>query len=76
MFRQILGLIRVMHSDTDPRQISLGFALGMIPGFTLLTSPHNLIVLLAILFIRINIGAAMLSKLCWVSVSGFTKKWT
>jgi hypothetical protein len=31
MFQQILGLIRVMHSDTDPRQISLGFALGMIP---------------------------------------------
>jgi len=61
MFQQILGLIRVIHSDTDPRQISLGFALGMIPGFTPLISPHNLVVLLAILFIRVNIGAAMLS---------------
>lgn len=61
MLQQILGLIRVMHSDTDPRQISLGFALGMIPGLTPLTSPHNLLVLLAILFIRVNIGAALLS---------------
>jgi uncharacterized protein (TIGR03546 family) len=51
----------MMHSETDPRQISLGFALGMIPGFTPLTSPHNLLVLLVILFFRVNIGAAMLS---------------
>ncbi len=28
MFSQIFSLIRVMHSETDPRQISLGFALG------------------------------------------------
>jgi len=61
MIQQIIGLVRVMHSETDPRQISLGFALGMIPGLTPLTSPHNLLVLLAILFIRVNIGAALLS---------------
>ncbi|MGQ9646264.1 MAG: TIGR03546 family protein [Thermodesulfobacteriota bacterium] len=57
----IIKLIRMMHSETDPRQISLGFALGMIPGLTPLTSPHNLLVLLAILFFRVNIGAALLS---------------
>jgi uncharacterized protein (TIGR03546 family) len=61
MFSQIFGLIRVMHSETDPRQISLGFALGMIPGLTPLTCPHNLLVLLAVLFFRVNISAAMLS---------------
>ena len=61
MIQPIISLIRMMHSETDPRQISLGFALGMIPGFTPLTSPHNLLVLLAILFFRVNIGAAMLS---------------
>jgi uncharacterized protein (TIGR03546 family) len=61
MLQQIIKLIRVMHSETDPRQISLGFALGMVPGLTPLTSPHNLIVLLAILFLRVNIGAALLS---------------
>lgn len=61
MLQQIIKLIRVMHSETDPRQISLGFALGMIPGLTPLTSPHNLLVLLALLFFRVNIGAAILS---------------
>jgi uncharacterized protein (TIGR03546 family) len=61
MIQKIIGLIRIIHSETDPRQISLGFALGMIPGLTPLTSLHNLLVLLAILFFRVNIGAAMLS---------------
>jgi len=61
MIMPIIKLIRMMHSETDPRQISLGFALGMIPGFTPLTSPHNLLVLLAILIFRVNIGAALLA---------------
>jgi uncharacterized protein (TIGR03546 family) len=45
----------------DPRQISLGFALGMVPGLTPFASLHNLIVLLALLFIRANLSAAILS---------------
>ena len=61
MIQPIISLIGMMHSETDPRQISLGFALGMVPGLTPLTSPHNLLVLLVILFFRVNIGAAMLS---------------
>jgi uncharacterized protein (TIGR03546 family) len=61
MIQQIISLIRMMHSETDPRQISLGFALGMVPGLTPLTSPHNLLVLLAIFFFRVNISAAILS---------------
>ncbi|MBW2558938.1 MAG: TIGR03546 family protein [Deltaproteobacteria bacterium] len=61
MLRYLFKLIRAMHSDTDPRQISLGFSLGMILGLTPLYSPHNLIVFLAILFFRVNVGAAILS---------------
>ncbi len=61
MVRYLVKLIRVMHSDTDPRQISLGFSLGMILGLTPLSSPHNVFVLLAILFFRVNIAAAILS---------------
>ncbi len=61
MIMPIIKLIRMMHSETDPRQISLGFALGMIPGFTPLASLHNLLVLLASLLFRVNIGAALLS---------------
>ena len=61
MLRYIFKLIRAMHSDTDPRQISLGFSLGMIFGLTPFSSPHNLIVLLAILLFRVNISASVLS---------------
>ena len=61
MIQQIISLIRLIHSETDPRQISLGFALGMIPGLTPFMSLHNILVLLALLFIRANISAAILS---------------
>jgi uncharacterized protein (TIGR03546 family) len=33
----------------------------MIPGLTPLTSPHNLVVVLAVLFFRVNISVAILS---------------
>jgi len=59
--RLIFKLIKIIHSDRDPRQICLGFGLGMIMGLTPLLSPHNLVVLLAILFFRVNISAAILS---------------
>jgi uncharacterized protein (TIGR03546 family) len=61
MIQQVIRLIRLMHSETDPRQISMGFALGMIPGLTPFMSPHNILVLLALLFLRANISAAILS---------------
>jgi len=61
MVRYVIKLIKVMHSDTDPRQIALGLSLGMIVGLTPLTSPHNFLVLLAILLFRVNINAAILS---------------
>ncbi|MBN2569968.1 MAG: TIGR03546 family protein [Deltaproteobacteria bacterium] len=61
MVRLIFKLIKIIHSDRDPRQICLGFSLGMIIGLTPLLSVHNLVVLLAILFFRVNISAAILS---------------
>src|SRR4030042_1102165 len=61
MIQQVISIIRLMHSETAPRQISLGFALGMIPGLTPVRSLHNVLVLLVLLFFRANTGAAMLS---------------
>jgi uncharacterized protein (TIGR03546 family) len=61
MIQQVISLIRLMHSETDPRQISIGFALGMIPGLTPFMSFHNILVLLVLLFIRANLSAAILS---------------
>ncbi len=61
MFYPILRLLRAMHSEADPRQISLGFALGMVPGLTPVVSLHNLLVLLVVLLFRVHIGAAIFS---------------
>ena len=66
MVQYLVKLIKVLHSETDPGQISLGFALGMIPGLTPVSSPHNLLVLFALLFLRVNLSAATLS---WVFFS-------
>jgi uncharacterized protein (TIGR03546 family) len=69
MVQYVIRFIRVMHSDRDPRQIALGFALGMVLGLTPLFSLHNLIVLLVILFIRVNISAAILSWLVFSAIA-------
>jgi uncharacterized protein (TIGR03546 family) len=66
MVNYIFKLIKVLQSDVHPGQISLGFALGMIPGLTPVSSPHNLLVLLALLFLRANLSAAVVS---WVFFS-------
>jgi len=67
MVRYILRFITVMGSHRDPRQISLGFALGMVLGFTPISSLHNLLVLLSILLFPVNLTAVILS---WMVFSG------
>ena len=43
--RLILKLIKVLNSETEPSQISLGLCFGLIAGLTPVLSPHNIIVL-------------------------------
>ena len=67
MFSQIIKFIRILSSETDPIQISAGFALAMIIGFTPLLSIHNLLILLVLLMFRVNLAAFLLS---WGLFSG------
>lgn len=60
MFSQIIKFIRILSSETNPVQISAGFALAMIAGFTPLLSIHNLLVLLVLLVFRINLASFLL----------------
>ena len=69
MIQYAFRLIRVLHSDRDVRQISLGLALGMILGLTPLFSLHNLVVLLLVLFLRVNLSAAILSWLVFSALA-------
>lgn len=56
----LIKLLRVLSSETAPAQISLGFCLAMLMGFTPLYSLHNLLVLLLVLVLRVNLAAFLL----------------
>ncbi len=57
MLTQLAKFLKVLNSDSNPGQISLAFALGMILGLTPLWSAHNLIFLLLVCIVRINLSA-------------------
>ncbi len=60
MIKAVAKLLKVINSETDPRQISLACCLAMVAGLTPLYSPHNLLVLLLVLLLRVNISAFIL----------------
>lgn len=57
MLDPILKLLKALNSETEPSQISLALAFGMIAGFTPFWSLHNLLVLLLVMIIRVNFSA-------------------
>ena len=60
MIRAAYKLLQVISSETEPGQISLGFAFALIAGFTPLVSLHNVLVLFLILVLRVNLSAFFL----------------
>lgn len=64
MLEMIAKTLKVLNSETEPHQISLAACLAMITAFTPLFSPHNLIVLLAVLILRVNLSAFCVSWVC------------
>lgn len=60
MLRSIAKLLRVLNSETDPGQISLGVCFALIAGLTPLWSLHNLLVLFLVLVLRVNLSAFLL----------------
>jgi len=60
MIRAVYKLLQVIGSETEPGQISLGFAFALIAGFTPLVSLHNLLLLFLILVLRVNLSAFFL----------------
>jgi len=61
MLRAVAKLLKVMNSETEPAQISLAFCFGMVAGLTPILSPHNLLVLLLVMILRVNISGFILS---------------
>lgn len=60
MLKLLAKLLRVLNSETDPGQISLGFCFALIVGLTPLLSLHNVCVLLLICLLRVNLAAFLM----------------
>ncbi len=60
MIKLLAKLLRVLNSETDPGQISLGLCFAMIAGLTPLLSLHNLFVLLLVFILRVNFAAFLM----------------
>jgi uncharacterized protein (TIGR03546 family) len=61
MIELIANLIKILNSETQPRQISLGVCFAMLAGLTPLWRPHNLLVMLLVLVLRVNLSAFLLA---------------
>ncbi len=61
LFKQIVNLIRLLHSDTGQNQIAAGLAFGVFLGFAPFISLQTLLVLIIVFLFRVQLGAAFLS---------------
>lgn len=61
MIEMIAKLLKALNSESNPTQISLAFAMGMIVGFTPLMSMHNLVILFLACILRINFSGFILA---------------
>jgi uncharacterized protein (TIGR03546 family) len=61
IIKQILNLIRLLHSENGPNQIALGLTLGVFLGFSPFLSLQTFLILFILLIFRVQFGIAMLS---------------
>ena len=61
MLSAIAKLLKVLNSDDNPAQVALAVVFALIMGVTPLMSPHNALILLLVLFIRVNLSFFLLS---------------
>src|SRR5258708_4010572 len=61
LLKQIFGFLKLLNSETGSNQIASGIALGFILGFAPILSLQGLLVILLMLFFRVQIGAAFIS---------------
>lgn len=70
MLSAIAKILKVLNSDDNPAQVALAIVFALIMGLTPLASPHNLLILLLVLVIRVNLsffilGFALFSGLAY-----------
>ena len=60
MINSVAKLLSILNSESEPSQISLGFAFSMVAGLTPFFGVHNLAVLFLALVLRVNLSAFFL----------------
>ena len=61
MLKLIAEFLKILNSETEPRQISLAICFSLIMGITPLYSLHNLFVLFLVFTLRVNIATFLLA---------------
>jgi len=69
MIKLLAKLLRVLNSETEPGQISLGFCFALIAGLTPLLSVHNLFVLLLVFMLRVNLSAFLMGLALFTGIA-------
>jgi uncharacterized protein (TIGR03546 family) len=68
LVRQLFALLRLLHSENGDQSIAIGVSLGFILGLTPILSLQGILLLLVLVFCRIQMAAALLS---WLAFSFF-----
>jgi len=61
MITILAKILKALNSEQAPSQLAIAILLAMIVGFTPLFSLHNLLILLLLLFVRVNISIFIVS---------------
>ncbi len=61
LIKQLISLLRLLHSDTGQNQIAAGLSFGVFLGFAPFLSIQTLLVFFIVFIFRVQLGAAFLS---------------
>lgn len=61
LLKQLFSLIQLLNSETGTYQISAGFSAGMVLGFAPFFSIQTLLIFLAVLIFRVQLGAVFIA---------------
>ncbi|MEW6041517.1 MAG: TIGR03546 family protein, partial [Elusimicrobiota bacterium] len=71
-FKLVKSIIKILHSNISEDEVAAGFALGSIIGLTPFYTLSNLFVLILIILLNVNTGAATLGILIFSIIGSFT----
>lgn len=65
----LVKFLKALNSESSPWQIAIAITLGLIVGFTPLWRLHNIVLLLIVLFFRVNVASFIVSVIVFGALS-------